>query len=446
MTTTTTVTTPLLVLEPDAASWYATVPLLLCIPGSVVGGALCEWVGLRRLQLLLAPPLALSIAAMPLISWFPFNLNPIAFLITTRIIQGTIVALLNSVISVYPCEVSDAKYRGTLASLVDAWASLGFLLCYAVGSYLYWTTAAWVLTVATIIPSFIGLLASQESPPWLIRKGRREAAKAALLRLRGLAEAAEQELTETNKYCDNIKRSDDSWWKVVPLLRKRGYLLPMVTAVFMLMLKEVSGLSVISIYIVRIFQLARVDFDPFLCSVVVGSARLGGNFLGSALLHHLPRKVLLVGGNVLTAVATASMGVFFFLHSREYEVQQVDWIPLTALTLFMVGMAVGVGPATWLVAVEILPGPVRSLGIGVTLTGYAVTSFLVSKTFDDMQSLLGLHGLFWCYAVGCITYGVFVIVVVPETSGRSLKDIEVYWGVATLDSANHKPQEHQTLN
>lgn len=359
--------------------------------------------------------------------------------------QGTIVALLNSDICVYPCEVSDAHHRGTLASLVDSFGSLGFLLCYAVGDHLHWTTATWVLTTVTVLPSFLGLLASQESPPWLLRKGRREDALAALIHLRGTKEAAEQELAEANKYFNNLKQSDGPWWKVVPLLKKRPYFLPMTTAVFMIALKEFSGLSVLSIYIVRIFQLAGVDFDPFLSSVVVGSVRLAGNFLGSVLLHHLPRKVLLVGGNILTASATACMGVFFFLHSRGYDLQQVDWIPLAALMLFMVGMAVGVGPTSWLVAVEILPGTIRSFGHGVTLTSYAICSFVVSKTFEDMKPLLGMHGLFWCYSVGCLTYALFVLVLVPETRGCSLKDIEVYWGAATLDPPNQTPRELQTL-
>lgn len=47
----------------------ATVPLFMCIPGSVVGGILCERLGPRRLQLLLSPLLTVSLAAMHLASW-----------------------------------------------------------------------------------------------------------------------------------------------------------------------------------------------------------------------------------------------------------------------------------------------------------------------------------------------------------------------------------------
>lgn len=51
-------------------------------------------------------------------------------------------------------------------------------------------------------------------------------------------------------------------------------------------------------------------------------------------------------------------------------------------------------------------------------------TFIVTKTFADMQILLGQHGAFWTFAIVCVIGLVFVILVVPETQGRSLEDIE----------------------
>lgn len=41
----------------------------MCIPGSLVGGLLCEKVGPRRLQLFLAPVLCVSLMVMHVASW-----------------------------------------------------------------------------------------------------------------------------------------------------------------------------------------------------------------------------------------------------------------------------------------------------------------------------------------------------------------------------------------
>lgn len=337
--------------------------------------------------------------------------------------QGAVVSLLNPTISVYPCEVSSVHHRGLIASLIECWASLGLLLCYLMARYLHWYTAAWLLPLSTTVPSFIGLLVAPESPPWLFRRGREGKAIATLLRLRGSPEEVAQEITDLKKN----SKMNDSFRQSLRLVRRRANAVPMMLSVSLLMLKEFSGLSVLTIYIVKIFQLAGVGLDPFSSSIVVGSARLAFNVLGSTMLHHIPRRYLLVGGNLCTAAATGTIGIFFFVQTRGYDVSRVNWIPLVALVVFMFGISVGVGPTTWLVAAEILPGSVRSLGLGVTVTGYAVTSFLVSKTFEDVKALLGLYGLFWSYCLGCVTYILFVIFILPETRGRTLKEIEEFW-------------------
>ncbi|XP_071518532.1 facilitated trehalose transporter Tret1-like [Panulirus ornatus] len=407
------------------ASWFATMPLFLCIPGSVVGGLLCERLGPRRTQILFSPLLSLSLVAMHLGSWRFIQEAGAAqvILLITRAIQGTIISLLNPTIAVYPCEVSSARHRGIVGSLIESWASLGLLLCYVMAKYLHWYTAAWLLPLTTIVPSFFGLLIAPESPLWLFRKGREGKAIATLLRLRDSPEEVVREITELKKNSEK----NTSCSKLLQIVRRRANAVPMTISVTLLMLKEFSGLSVLTLYIVTIFQLAGVGLDPFSSSIVIGSTRLVFNFFGSALLHRLPRRYLLIRGNFLTAVTTGTIGIFFYLQAREYDLTQVNSLPLISLVIYMLGMSVGVGPVTWLMAAELLPGPVRSLGLGVTVTGYAITSFVVSKTFEDVKALIGLHGLFWCYSVGCVAYMLFVIFIVPETQGRTLKEIENFW-------------------
>lgn len=57
--------TSLLKSKPPAA----TIPLLISIPGALVGGMMCEWLGPRRLLLLLSPLLCASFVLMRVAVW-----------------------------------------------------------------------------------------------------------------------------------------------------------------------------------------------------------------------------------------------------------------------------------------------------------------------------------------------------------------------------------------
>jgi len=47
--------------------------------------------------------------------------------------------------------------------------------------------------------------------------------------------------------------------------------------------------------------------------------------------------------------------------------------------------------------------------------------------FGQLQTLLGPYGAFWFFAVWCAMGLVFVVKRVPETKGKSLEDIELYF-------------------
>lgn len=422
----------------EQASWFASVPLFMCIPGSLVGGLLCEKVGPRRLQLFLAPVLCVSLMVMHVASWESVQEAGAAeaVLLVSRIVQGTMVAFLFSVMSVYPCEMSDERMLGTLTSLTDAWASLGLLLCYLLGRYLSWPTLSWLLPLVTLVPGFLGLLLSLESPLWMARKGMDAEARETLTRLRGTPEEVNEEL----RVVRNTREKDSiNCMESLRLAAKVENVRPMVISACILVMKQISGSSALMIYIVRIFQVAGVGFDPHFSSALVGIARLSCNFVGSALIMRLPRKALLISGNVTTALTTTAIATFFYLQSRGNDISSLSWLPIISLVLFMIGYSAGISPSAWLVSVEILPGPVRSLGFGVGLTCYSISSFVVSKTFEDVAAAWGLYGLFWSYAAGSVSYILLLVFLVPETRGRSRQEIEDIWYGKKEESLVEKP-------
>ena len=77
------------------------------------------------------------------------------------------------------------------------------------------------------------------------------------------------------------------------------------------------------------------------------------------------------------------------------ELHTISWLPLPLLVLFTIAFNIGLGPLTWVVAIEILP--IRSRGYTHTIANLTsnICWFVVIKTFNDVQSLLGLSAPFF---------------------------------------------------
>ncbi|XP_064097023.1 facilitated trehalose transporter Tret1-like isoform X1 [Macrobrachium nipponense] len=409
----------------EAASWFATVPFLMLIPGSFIGSSAYEWAGPRRTFLIVSLILCCSIMSMSLASWSLVQEAGMAetLLLASRVVQGSAVAFLIPFVSVYTYEISDQYLRGTLTSITEAFATGGFVLCYLAGCFLSWRTSAIVLPLVTLVPGFIGVFLSHESPLWLARIGKEEQASEILSVMRCTEEEASSDLKTARRDVDKTPKCSES----LQMLSKKSNALAVVLSSSLMIMKEITGFAVLSIYVVHIFQEAGVGLDPKWSSVIVGVARLACNVIGSFMLHNFRRRLIFVVGNTLTGLATATIGAFFYLQSQGWDISHLTWLPLTALVVHMVGYAGGVGPCTWTASVEVLPGPVRSIGTGIFSTSYATAAFIISKSYPDIRNMIGLHGVFWMFSGGCVGYILLAIFFLPETKGKSLQDIEDYW-------------------
>ncbi|XP_063587895.1 facilitated trehalose transporter Tret1-like [Penaeus indicus] len=281
---------------PNQESWFATVQLLMYVPGGLLGGVLCERLGPRKLLLLLAPLMWASFALMSLASCEVVlrTGQPEVFLLCCRAVQGLVGALINPVAYIYTYEVTGNRLRGTLTGLLDGWSSLGMLLCYASGCVLSWEAVALLVPSVTAIPAFCGLLLTPESPMWLGRKGKEEAAREALTKLRSASE-----LSEDLEAVNNKPVAETSFKNSFREVFQKPNLLAIFAAALVIFTKEINGNAVVAIYIVHIFQFAGVGLDPNLSSVMVGSVRLACNCVSVVLMHSLRRKPMLSMANVM---------------------------------------------------------------------------------------------------------------------------------------------------
>ena len=166
-------------------------------------------------------------------------------------------------------------------------------------------------------------------------------------------------------------------------------------------------------------QIALGAYYTSLAQIFSGDERIGAFCGVYDILEELDNETL---SENLTSTEQSQQLKTSSIYSSE-ELHTISWLPLPLLVLFTIAFNIGLGPLTWAVAIEILP--IRSRGYTHTIANLTsnICWFVVIKTFNDVQTLLGLAAPFYFYGSVCLLGLLFVFIFVPETRGRTFQEI-----------------------
>jgi len=100
------------------------------------------------------------------------------------------------------------------------------------------------------------------------------------------------------------------------------------------------------------------------------------------------------------------------------------WLAVVSMILYLAAFAPGMGPMPWAINAEIYPLWARSIGTSFSTSTNWFFNLLVAQTFLDVINLLSRSGAFLFYAGLSVLGLIFVALLLPETKGKSLEDIE----------------------
>ena len=219
-------------------------------PAAGFSGSLVDRFGRKRLVIavsILFFLASLATALAPTIAW----------LIGGRILVGVAIGICSYVGPLYISEIAPAESRGALVSLNQLLITVGILVSYLVdyllasGEHWRWMFAAAALPAAIL---GIGMIFMPESPRWLVLKGRYEAAKQILLRVRSGEDEVNEELGIVESMTVDKETSETRirWRLVLDPQYRAAIVLGIGLAIF----QQVTGINTIIYYAPTIFQLA----------------------------------------------------------------------------------------------------------------------------------------------------------------------------------------------
>src|SRR5450755_2323329 len=308
--------------------------LLGSVISTLFAGLLADWMGRKSLMALSG---VLFVASIPMIA-LADGYGPLVF---GRLLQGVSAGLIGVVVPLYLAECLTAANRGKGTGIFQWLLTLGIAIAALVGFFFSlrlaqivktgdlqvaynfkdsaWRGIFWVSLPPGIL-FVIGSLMLGESPRWLFRRGKKDAAYASLLRSR-TTEQADLELKEMQEVAVTEKAKSAAGTKGTDSLLRRKYVIPFVLACIILACNQATGINSIIAYNANILlQSGLSDVAAHLGYVVFTIINFSITFLGVVLVDRKGRKFLLGIGTAGIIVSLISTGVLFL----RTEVHRVD--------------------------------------------------------------------------------------------------------------------------
>ncbi|MBQ8837786.1 MAG: sugar porter family MFS transporter [Bacteroidales bacterium] len=420
--------------------WYVGCALIGSIVGALVAGSLSDYLGRKYTMLISATLFCISAFGCAICGNFDS-------LVAYRIIGGLGIGIVSIVSPIYISEVSPAKIRGTLASLYQLAVTVGFLLAYLVNWLIdanidpalaagladgtlaseditFWQkimhTEAWrgMLGSGTIpaLIFFLIIFFIPESPKWLMVNGKMDKASKVLAKIYATEAEVKEEIEKTNT---SLAGETKGKWSD---LLKPGILVAVIAGSAIAILGQFMGVNAVLYYGPKIFSEAGFE-NPMFSTVLVGVVNMVTTVIAVFIIDRVGRKQLIYWGVSGMIICLLAIGTYF---AWGPALGLGNGFMLTFFLAYVFCTAISICAIVFVLLSEMYPNSVR--GRAMSIAGFAlwVGTYLIGQL---TPVLLGWSqaGTFFLFAVMCVPYMLIMWKVIPETTGKTLEEIEDYW-------------------
>ena len=419
-------------LDTIAVGWYVGCALIGSIAGVLVAGYMGDTLGRKRSMIVSALLFTVSAAGCAVSG----TLNE---LVAYRIIGGVGIGIASIICPLYISELAVAQYRGRLVSCYQLAITVGFLGAYLVnyGLLNYSLSGAelsgWAdkLLVSEVwrgmlgmetFPAllfFIVIFVIPESPRWQILKGDLDHARNTFKRVYLLPADVDEQVKASREVSG--KETSGNW----RLLFTPGIFKALVIGVAIAILGQFMGVNAVLYYGPKIFEDSGLSGgDSLFYQVMIGLVNTLTTVLALVIIDKVGRKQLVYWG-VSGMIVSLLLIAFYFTFGVEMGISSL--FLLTFFLAYIFSCAISICAVVWVILSEMYPVKVRGIAMSIAGLSLWIGTYLIGQLTPWLLETLTPAGTFLLFAAMCVPYMLIMWRLVPETTGKSLEEIEKYW-------------------
>jgi SP family arabinose:H+ symporter-like MFS transporter len=442
--------------------WAASCVLVGCLVGALVAGPLAD--GYGRKKVLFACALLFTLSAIGCAIPEKLNAAGLGFLaegfgalvsaigsllglnlgstdavfnqyVFMRFLGGLGIGISSMVAPTYLAEIAPERIRGRLVTGYQMAIVTGIFVVFFVNRLiLSWGDAVWaeqtgwrwMFGIGVIPAAFLAVisLVTAESPRWLVTRGRIREAERIISRISGAGQAT-VEIAAIRASLRDEKGG---------LRELLDFKMALFIAVTLALCSQFCGINAIMYYGPRIFEDSGcTQQQAHFFQVIIGVFNILFTVLAMCLVDRLGRKKLIGFGSLAQCAAQMFIVALFLLVVEKGADGRLQlppwglWGMLGGVLVFIAAFAIGNGAVCWVIISEIFPNRIRGLAAAIATAAIWAGCFTLSQLFPWMLETLGPATIFTIFAGVSLFGSLFVWLLVPETKGRTLEQIEQSW-------------------
>ncbi|KAL3626164.1 hypothetical protein CASFOL_029713 [Castilleja foliolosa] len=393
-------------------SFFGSILTIGAMIGAITSGKIADFIGRKG---------AMRISAVSCIAgWLAVYFSMEAWLLDTgRFCTGYGIGIFSYVVPVFIAEIAPKNLRGGLGTLNQLMIVCGSSVAYILGTVVTWRT----LALTGLIPCFlllVGLFFIPESPRWLAKVGLKNEFDLAIRKLRGKDADVSHEAAEIQAGIDAL--NDLPKARMLDLFDAK-YTRPVIIGVGLMVLQQLGGINGIGFYTSETLVAAGFSSGKF-GTIAYAIIQVPINVIGAMLMDKSGRRPLLMVSATGTFLGCFLTGASFFLKGQSLFLECVPILALSGVLVYIAGFSIGMGSVPWVIMSEIFPIQVKGAGGSLVVLVAWSGAWAVSYTFNFLISW-SATGTFMIYAGFCALTVVFVAMIVAETKGKTLEEIQV---------------------
>ncbi|XP_049880724.1 facilitated trehalose transporter Tret1-like [Pectinophora gossypiella] len=395
-------------------SWIASI-MILCSAFTPIPSAYAADRFGRKTTLLLG--------ALPfIIGWILVIVAKSATLLyVSRMFSGLGYGIVYTVAPMYTGEIATNEVRGALSTLITLMNKVGILAQYCIGPYVSMRTLAAINLILPIsfVITFIFL---PESPYYYLKFERSERAERSLRNLRNGDIRTELKNIEINVQEDMKNRG--TWSDLVTEATNRK---AMWISLGVFTIQQLCGSAAVVAYAQTIFKQNSSTIAPHHQSMILGCMQVATCMLSVVLVDRVGRKPLLILSALGVGLMNGTVGTYYYFykfHANTDAVAALHWLPMAALMVYIVCYAIGLSTVPYVIIGEMFPTNVKLYASCIAHIYTGIFMFAVQKLFQVVMDLYGIYTVFWGFSAFSLLGLVYMIIILPETKGKSFACIQ----------------------
>lgn len=370
-----------------------------------------------------------------------------AVLVAGRTITGIGVGTMALGAPLYISEISPPQIRGALLVLESISIVSGVVLSYWIsygtkfmdGEISFRLPFGLQMVSAAIIG--VGIHIFPYSPRWLALVGREEDALESLAKLRRLPTIDDRVQTEYRGIIAEVEFQKIVLEKAHP--GKSGLRLEIATWLDLFTKKtwrrtavgmgvaffqQFSGINAFIYYAPILFTSLGQESLSLVLAGTLNIGQLVAVLICFVIIDKVGRRTLAIWGGFSMGIPYIVIAILYGLYSENWPAHPAGgWACVAMAYIYILTYGVSYSPLGWALPPEVFSNAQRSKGVAISTATVWICNFVVGVITPPMIANAGF-GTYVFFACFCLMSGVWALLLVPETKGKTLEELDEVFG------------------